>query len=490
MKYLLELTVFCSGAAVMILELVGVRILGPYVGTSMYVWTALIGVFLGSLSAGYYGGGRLADRKPSCTVLSFLLVCAGILIALSVLWKEYILITLTRTDLTPESVAVIASLLLFALPSALLGAVSPYAAKLRMKKMTQVGMVVGNLSAISTLGSIAGTFLAGFYFIPAFGSTNILLILGGMLVTLSLLSGSRTLWELYTASAVIIVACIAAELSVAREELKKNFIDLDTSYNRVWIMEGKEKKGDRQVRVMGINGENHSSMFLESDELVNEYTKYFHLVRAFNPEFRRTLMIGGAGYSFPKDFLKHYSDATIDVVEIDPMVTDLAKKYFKLNDNPRLTIHHEDGRIFLNRTSGTYDAIFADAYSSRNSIPYHLTTREALTAMYEVLNNGGVLIMNVISSIEGEKGLFTRAEYRTLKEVFPTVHVFPVDSADPLEVQNIIFVASKSGGGLPVSDDPELAQFLSRVWKNTITEDMPVLTDDYAPVDYYIAKTL
>lgn len=490
MKYLLEIIVFSSGASVMVLELVGVRILGPYVGTSMYVWSTLIGVFLGSLSIGYYAGGRLADKKPSHVILSVLLLAAGILIALSVLFREYLLTALSRTSWGTETVALIAAIVLFTPPSILLGAVSPYAAKLRMTKMVHAGKVVGNLSALSTLGSITGTFLAGFFLIPSFGSANILLLLAGFLIALATLSGVRMLWQLYAAALIIVLACSGAEAAVKQEQRKRNFTDLDTAYNRVWIMEGKEKNSGRQVRVMGINGENHSSMYLGSDELVNEYTKYFHLARHYNPGFTRTLMLGGAGYSFPKDFLKVYPAASMDVVEIDPQVTDLARQYFGLEDNPRLTIYHEDGRIFLNGTRDKYGVIFADAFSSRNSVPYHLTTREAFQKMYEALDDRGVVVMNVISAIEGEKGLFTRAEYKTLSDVFPEVSVLPVDTDDPYEVQNIIFVAAKSRPVSPVSDDTDIARFLTREWKRTITDDMPVLTDEYAPVDYYIAKTL
>ena len=200
--------------------------------------------------------------------------------------------------------------------------------------------------------------------------------------------------------------------------MQNGFIDVDTAYNRIWIYNYIDLKTNQPVKIMGINNENHSSMFLHSDELVNEHTKYYHLAKHFNPDFKTALMFGGAGYSYPKDFLLKYPSATIDVVEIDPKITELAKKYFKLKTNPRLTIYHEDGRVYINKTREKYDVIFGDAFSSRYSIPYQLTTKEAVQKEYDILNDNGLVILNVISALDGEKGEFLRAEYATYKKNF------------------------------------------------------------------------
>jgi spermidine synthase len=179
--------------------------------------------------------------------------------------------------------------------------------------------------------------------------------------------------------------------------------DVDTAYNRVWIHEGVQKSTGKAVRMFSINNENSSAMYLDDDELVHPYTKFYHLARHFDPGFQKTVMFGGAGYSFPKDFLGKYPEATMEVVEIDPGITELAKKYFRLRDNPRLTILHEDGRMFLNRSEKGYDVIFGDAFSSQFSIPYQLTTAEAVQRKYDILNDDGIVILNIISAIEGEK---------------------------------------------------------------------------------------
>ncbi len=271
-----------------------------------------------------------------------------------------------------------------------------------------------------------------------------------------------------------------------------NFVDADTAYNRVWIYdESYEKDGKKfDVRKMGINNENHSSMVIGDDVLVNKYSQYYHLARHFAPDFRASLIFGGAGYSFPKNYLNTYPHATIDVVEIDPGVTELAKKYFSLTENARMHIYHEDGRTFLNRNTKKYDVLFGDAFGSRYAVPYHMTTIEAVQKMSDALVDDGVAIVNLISKTDGEND-FLRAEYTTYKKVFPQVYLFPVQGSDTSDLQNIILVALKSQN-VPslTSDDAYISPLLAHVWRHHFSDDIPVLTDDYAPVEYYIRKSL
>ncbi|GAI26472.1 unnamed protein product, partial [marine sediment metagenome] len=212
--------------------------------------------------------------------------------------------------------------------------------------------------------------MAGFYLIPHFGTNKLLIILSITLITISLALSAKkdTRIKLSVFAIVVIGWFVISGLNYMLP--KSGFIDVDTAYNRIWIYDRIDFRTNKIVKMMGINNENHSSMFLDSDELVSEYTKYYHLAKHFNPNFKKTMMLGGAGYSYPKDFLYRYPEATIDVVEIDPKVTELAKKYFRLEENPRLTIYHEDGRVFLNKTQEKYDVIFGDAFSSHYSLPY------------------------------------------------------------------------------------------------------------------------
>ena len=490
-KYILEITVFACGAIVMIFELVGSRVLGPYFGTSLFVWTSLIGIILGSLSIGYYWGGKIADRKASFSRLSLIIFLAAILMIITTLSKDSILYFFSKY-FVPDSGLILVSLILFSPISILLGMVSPYAVKLKLNNLDTSGSTIGNLSAISTLGSIIGTFLSGFYLIPKFGTNKLLIILSALLILVSILVFSKRLLKIKLSALVISIFILISIGSFNYAFGKDNFLDVDTAYNRIWIYDRIDKDTNKPVKTMGINNENHSSMFLDSDELVNEYTKYYHLAKHFNPDFEKALIFGGAGYSFPKDFLLKYPLATIDVVEIDPKVTDLAKKYFNLKENPRLSIYHEDGRVFLNETQEKYDVIFGDAFSSRYSIPYQLTTKEVVQKKFDILNNDGVVVLNIISTIDGEKGKFLRAEYATYKSVFPQVYLFPVTvKNNGFYIQNIILVALKSEEKPAfMSEDLQLNEYLKHLWTREIKMDVPVLTDDYAPVDYYIYKVL
>jgi len=181
-KYFLEIVVFICGAVVMAYEIIGSRMLGPYVGTSMMVWSSIIGIILLSLSLGYYYGGKMADQKPKYKSLAFIIAGSALLIILSTLLKDVVLSALLSISTNVKLVSILASILLFSLPAFGLGMVSPFAARLKMKDVKTSGATVGSLYALSTLGSITGTFLAGFYFIPSFRITTILMILALVLI--------------------------------------------------------------------------------------------------------------------------------------------------------------------------------------------------------------------------------------------------------------------------------------------------------------------
>ena len=496
-KYILETIVFICGAAVMILELVGSRIMAPYLGTSIVVWTSLIGIILGFLSLGYWYGGKLADQNPSYKMFSFVIFVGAIFVGLIVFIQTMVLNFIQNGINNIYLGTIIATLTLFAAPSALLGMVSPYAVRLKMKDVATSGRTVGNLYAISTVGSIVGTFAAGFLLIPFLGSTKIIFFLSIGLILISSLAYGKSFVKVKVSLILFLLLCFFVSsrgLASFGEAKPLSLIDVDTQYSRVWIYKSIDRKTQRPILNLTTDPlGKQSGMFLgEDDDLVFEYTKYYRLAKHFKPDLQHSLMIGGAAYSYPKDYLKKYSDAKIDVVEIDAKLTELARQYFNLPDDPRLTIYHEDGRTFLNRTTNKYDVIFMDAFTSHLSIPYQLTTKEAVQKMYDTLNNTGVVLVNIISAIEGERGKFLRAELATYESVFPRVYLIPVrDNNDGLRVQNIILVALKPDvKPLFVSDDQELNSYLQNLWTKEIEIDAPILTDDYAPVDYYTMKMM
>jgi spermidine synthase len=489
-RYLLETVVFICGAAVMIYELVGSRVLAPYVGTSIFVWSSLIGVIMGSLALGYWLGGKAADKQPEPAKLAIIILIAAVVIGLTAVIKDVFLSWLTANNNNIQFNSIISSLVLFSVPSVLLGTVSPYAVKLRMTSLGTSGQTVGNLYAISTLGSIVGTFAAGFALIPAFGNTRLFYGLATLLIATSLI---LFLGKQRAIKISVLILGIGLTVTAPSYINPSRLIDLDTQYNRVWIYDTTDKENTQQpIKVMQTNNESSSAMFLNSDELVFEYTKYYRLADHFFPGLKSALMLGGAAYSYPKDFLAKHPDATIDVVEIDPKLTELAYTYFRLPHDSRLTSYGEDGRTYLNRTTKKYDAFLGDAFRSLYSIPYQLTTVKSVNKIYGLLNDGGVAIINVASAITGQRGEFLRAEYRTFTEVFPQVYVLAVrDPKKPDVPQNLIIIALKTDQQ-PAwsSDQPELDGYLSHRYPDMVPLDIPILTDDHAPVEYLINKVI
>jgi len=293
----------------------------------------------------------------------------------------------------------------------------------------------------------------------------------------------------------VFVVCIILFFSFAIKALGMLSInsvliaDVDTEYNRVLILNGIDKNtGKKTINLVtdpyGVQG----AVFEDgTQDLVFDYLKMYRMAWHFVPSIKNALTVGGCVYAQPRDLLRQDSQVSLDVVEIDPGMTNVAKKYFGLTSNPRMSIVHEDGRIFLNNNKKKYDAIFIDAFNSASSVPFHLTTIEAVKKIYSSLNDNGVVMMNIISAIDGTSGKFLQAEYVTYKNVFDNVYVFQIHKEnDPALAQNIMLVAAKSTTSPRMtSDDSEINGYLQRLWTKEIQSDVPILTDDYAPVEYY-----
>ena len=494
-KYQLELIIFFAGIITMAFELAGSRVLGPYFGASIFIWTSLIGIIMGSLSVGYWAGGQISIQRSDLKVLSMLLLFGGISIFLTAFGHDYILKRVVKYIPDFRLQVIMSSAILFGPASVFMGAVLPYAVKLKINTVESSGVVVGRLYALSTIGSIAGTFLSGFVLLPLFGFLNIMFSLTGILLLFSFwifFTGKTKVYLAITIFSIFLVSTVWIKTYTKEVD----YIDKDTQYNRIFIYNTMDKPTGRPVKMLAVNNEHSSAMFLDGEGLVFEVLKYYHLVKHFNPDFKSSLMIGGSGYAFPKDYLRKYPGATMDVVEIDPELTHLAYKYFELPHNPRLRIFHEDGRTFINRGKKKYDAFFMDAYKSMITVPFQLTTKEAIQGIYDILNDDGVVLANLISTLSHKNNAFLRTELATYKSVFPQVYLFAVQYPDPTEkekgnFQNFMLVGLKSGKKpLMSSDDKELNRFLSHLVRINIEEDLPILTDDFAPVEYYTSQAL
>jgi spermidine synthase len=465
----------------MIFEIIGSRILSPFIGASTYIWTSLIGIILAALSLGYWLGGRLADKKPEVRILATAIFAAGACVSATILLKDIVLSAIATTAIMIELKAVVASLLLFAPASVCLGFVTPFAVRLATVSVDQTGRTVGRLYALSTIGSIFGTFAAGFLLIPFVGSVRTLYLIAGSLIALSLLLVPFAISRGGIATVLLFVLGIAASEGNAYLQWQNSrVLDIDTEYSRVQIFETKDPKTGKPIRALATDPYFvQSAMFLDSDDLVLEYSRFYHLISHYKPDFKKTLIIGGAGYSFPKDYLRTYTQAEIDVVEIDPGMTQIARDHFRLTDDPRMRIFHDDGRMFINQApSESYDAILMDAFGSLFSVPTHLTTIEAVREFHRLLKPDGVLIFNLGGAVSGPASGFLKSELATYRAVFPNVVLFKVNPEYPDEkLQNLIIAATRSATPGPPPPKPPVPN------PETIAK-VAILTDDLAPVEH------
>lgn len=495
-RYLAGFIIFMAGFITMAYEIAGARVLGPYFGSSVFVWTSLIGIVMGSLSLGYWLGGLLSVRRSDYGLLMILLAVSAFFVLVTAVGNIYILDRVVKYVTGLRWQTIVSVIVLFGPASVALGMVLPYGVKLQVRKVESSGVTIGNLYALSSLGSIIGTFLAGFVLVPVMGFSNVLYALAATLLVIGapVVAVRRSLLPV---ALTLVVGGLVIISWVRAMNKTYAYVDTDTMYNRVIIYDTEESGTGRPVRMLRVNDETSSAMYLDGeDDLVFEVLKYYRLVEHFVPGFRSALMIGGSGYAFPKDYLRRYPDATLDVVEIDPGLTDLARHYFDLPEDPRLAVYHEDGRTFLNASRKIYDAILMDAYKSMITIPYQLTTREAVQAIHDGLSPRGAVFANVIASLDPANNQFLHAELATYRSVFPTVLLFAVQYPDPTEeekkhFQNFMLVGLKSETGATLaSGDPEMSEYLSHHYQMDPLPGTIILTDEYAPVEYFASKAL
>ncbi len=493
----LRVVVFGAGAVLMGLEIVGSRILAPFFGSSVYVWGSLISIFLAALSAGYYSGGVLADRRPSAGVLASALSLAGLLILLLPLVSRPILEAFAAWDLGPRLNPLLASVVLFVAPSLLLGMTSPFAVKLAATDLATVGNVAGMLYAISTAGSIAGTLLTAFLLIPAMGVRAILYLLGGSLVGFAALLVLRVRVARPARAALtglILLAVLTPPAQTGPVEPKVLY-EKDSIYHRIMVVD------DGGARYLRFDRSFQGGMYLNNIyESPFKYTDYTHVAWIFHPQIKRVLVVGLGAGSIPKRFWRDYPDVTIDVVELDPAVVEVAKRFFEVKEDARLRITVQDGRLFLRRSEAKYDLIVLDAYFAEG-IPFHLATREFFELARAHLTPGGLIAANIVGAVEGKESKLFRALYRTYGQVFPGLYAFPLEYGRDREagtVRTNILVASPRAGvtraqvietGLKLKREKKVTftlfdRFVGDLYDKPIpTSDVPILTDDYAPVD-------
>ena len=494
----LDAAVFLSGAALMGLEIVGSRVLAPVFGTSLYVWGALITTFLAALALGYAFGGRLADRRPDPGTLATLLAGSGVLLFVIFASPEALLAVLGRVPVSERFRALVASTLLFGPPSVLMGMVTPFAVRLAAREITTVGSAAGRLSALSTVGSILGTFVTAFFLIPTFPTRPILFSLGASLLLASLLVPAPRLARRLAVAAVAGVAG-AAVYTVAPDVVRPPtpvgtlVYEKETAYHRLRVID----QGLRRVLFFDRMTQGFVPV-RPGLEMEETYADGLLLGLALAEKPRSVVAVGlGAGMVQTVLSAQAPEIATTSI-EIDPEVVNVAKRFFGFapDDNDRVIVG--DGRRVLDAQVASTDVILVDAYFS-DSIPFHLVTEEFDALCKRRMTSKGALALNFDGTLSGKGNALFWAVVKTLQKVFPRVYIFSSELASgrPTFHANAIIVATLSPDRLDretVADRGRaLAGRLKRpgvgAWSTYLyeggiqTADVPVLTDAYSPTD-------
>lgn len=482
-KYKLELVVFVCGAMTMVLELVAARVLSPYVGSSNLIWTSIIGIMLVFMSLGYWAGGKIADKKHDINDLSQFILISAITTSIIPILETIIVNNLAQVIEQLIIVAIISAIFIFGIPSFMLATASPIAVKLKNEEEKKVGSVSGKISSLSTIGSIFGTFFAGFVLIPNVGVSNIIIGSSILLLMLSILihqkKDKKYVISMIIVTLVIILLCLTGKnlFKIAHLDVIK---DEDSEYSRIWVKDIKVAD-NVSYKTLQVDTELESYMNEQTGEMGAKYLGYYDLFEYYNKNAKDALLIGGAAYTYPKHYLKRYDDKKIDVVEIDPKMTQIAEEEFDLDvNNPNLGIYHQDGRSYLNYSKNKYDVIMIDAFTGRN-VPFELTTYEAMCNAKRMLNEGGIVMTNVISSLEGKDSKFIKHEYATYKKVFDDVKLFMVNTQDKNQVQNLILIGIKGESNIDKSKE-EKYQVLLETEVKDFESDSQISTDDFAPI--------
>lgn len=486
--------IFLADAIAMTIEMVAARMLSPYFGSSQLVWTAIIGTILLASSLGNYFGGKIADRKNKDNFLWMTLFCTQIWILIAIVSSETIPGLLSLLITSQEIGALLSAIFMFFFPSVMLGVLTPTLLALSVSNKDYIATYSGKFYATMTFGGLTGTFISGFYLIPTFGSIQILFVIVALIgVMQSFLQKSKLIsifflsWAILLAIGGIYIANDINDMNIekVRNASKDCFVSVDTRSGHVRIWNGKDANGD-DVRVLNVSGGFESGTYLNESkrhELAFPYTRlYTDAVENGKRAGDNTLMIGGGGYSFPKFFISHYPGMTIDVVEIDGKITEIARDFFFLKEleqeyntreNKRLNICEEDGRVFLNRCITKYAVIMNDAFSGDTPVR-QLASLEAVKQIKDCLIDGGVYATNIVGNLKGLKRKFIVTELATIATVFPFVYMVKADESKKNEtIHNYMIYASTA----PLKLSRETISI------DSLATDK-VFTDEWMPVEY------
>ncbi len=480
----LFVVVSLSGASVLALEILGTRVLGPFYGVSLFLWSALISVTLAALATGYALGGRWADRGPRAARLAAILGAAGLWVIL-IPWLRAPLLALAE-GWGLRAAVLVTSFLLFFPPLALLGMVSPYAIRLTARRVEEVGRVAGDLFAVSTLASVAAALLTGFVLVPSLGVTRLLLLVGAALLAaaaVAQLAGSRGRSRAVVLPLAVIAVPAVASLPVRSTPVPGVLAVRQSPYAELRVVDRGED------RYLLLDGGIHTQVRRADAAPRQDYVPVLELATELFARPGRALLVGLGGGALAR--VLTFDNWRVDAVEIDPAVVRAAREYFRLG--PQFArVHLADGRRFLRASRDTFDLLVLDAFGS-GAVPFHLVTSEAFAEAKARLRPGGVLALN-LEAVGWDEPL-ARAVAATLATRFRHVLALPI-AEPPDQLGNLVLLACDREMAIPpeslgdpvatLSDEQEHWRVLERMhaWNNRfVPSGGRVLTDDWNPAD-------
>jgi spermidine synthase len=471
-RWLLLVSLFVAGAAVMALELLGVRLLAPRFGASTYVWGSLLGTIMGALAVGYMLGGRLADRQPRAVWVHGFVLAASLYLILVLLLAAPVLDLCGKLGAVSGPLA--ATILLFGPPQILLGSVSPFVVRL-LSEAGWIGTTAGRVFALSTCGSLAGTFLTAFWLIPSFGSrTTLRLWIAALLLSsvAGLVVQSRAALRLLATGLVLLVPDAARDpLVLFRGE---------SAYNTVIV---EERGGARRLLLNDERFGIHSVRFPDRI-LTGLYYDAFY-VGPILAGGKDVLILGMAGGTTASGYRRLFPGIRLTAVEIDPLIVEVAKAYFGVSTGPDLQVRVADARPFLADGTSRFDVIEADLFAGGLYAPFYVITKEFFELARTRLRPNGVIVVNVLAL--GGDGSLAGAVAATMAQVFPSVFELPLRNQrllfgllQPVDVE----VLRSRLDGNEVADLAEVSRAIrSRLRSAMHGTDDPILTDDHAPIE-------
>lgn len=499
--------VFIGGASVMTVEMSASRLLAPYFGTSLFIWANLIGLVMVYLTLGYWLGGKLADRYPRPSVLYGVTALAGFSVGLiPILSRPILQWSLTGFDTRSVGIfygSLIGVIILFSAPLLLLGFVSPFAIRLRSTAVSSAGGTAGAVSALSTLGSILGTFVSVFLLIPYIGTAATLYTasvallvfsIGGLLVV----SAMRPVAVYSVLLAIVLGLAFFAPRSLIKPAPYGEVVyEKESAYNYIQVL-----RDGTAIKLALNEGHAVHSIYDPQRVLTGGPWDYWLVAPYFNEGFRPSdmksmAMIGSAAGTAAHIFTEVYGPLPVDGVEIDPEIVDVGRSYFDLDSIESNTTHVQDGRTYL-QTDGRdkkWTIIGIDAYR-QPYIPFHLTTKEFFEEVRSHLTPDGAVMINAGRTANDIR--LVEALANTMLQVYPNVYVIDV----PTLANSMVIGTNKPSRldnftqNAAYAEHPLLKEvFDASIRRGNIREVKPqaggvVFTDDKAPVEEVINQMI